>query len=379
MSLLKCIFIFFVIAEVSSLRVIPSENITPENALSIESGGFDYLSLQKNFQEVAVPMDDMRNMDGETLRKLTNSFLPEHFQGKNLVFLGDSNDRNIVNTFCAMHSAPIQILHEVFDGSGNKLFFPGEADHVPYMSVPRFCHIDGYDLSIMSLFHFGVNTIEPIPKWFNDTQFIASHYPTIVDQKGRKVLSRISSDVLIRDYYRSALAHLPPRPINFVVQSSVWDSLTAASFLAASGRQLVLDQNNDALTMTHDWPSSHELLGDADKWQWMQHATKLIESIQATDFGQKVEHIFWRTMPDCPINDKFVSAFSEKQASAVRASIIHSKGPWKAVYLLDWRAKCPISSQDQCHAGIHFKDAIYACFLDLLSDKFRDIRQNSST
>jgi hypothetical protein len=304
--------------------------------------------------------------DGESYASLfTPEALPPHgLSGHNLFLVGDSNERKFLELLCKLYGAEVHTV-KTATCKDQLLEFPlynNPDRHVnPYPSASRFCHIPRFDMSVMTAFHNGVLTTAPHARWH-------SHYLANNRSGWIPILngtSTVMSSVDLVCFWKSIVSsNLPQRPLKVVAQSSVWDTEAAEVFLL---EMRGVAQMSQASLKAWGWnPSTQDPSSVLHAWGWRNHVESLLRALQ-NGFG--LEKVYWRTNPNCPIDDDFVNSLSGAQAMEMRQMVDHGEGIWNAVELIDWRMHYRAATASDCNS-VHYQTEGYKAYLDLLWESF---------
>lgn len=253
-------------------------------------------------------------------------------KNRNLVFYGDSNDRNAMHYLCNM-------MH-------------GSA--VVYIENHHVCTADKYNSTLLYVGHAGaMSTKHDEGNWHK--MALESRNPPF----GMKHIDPVWQQMQDHSLKKFVDA-LPARPAILVVQSSLWDSVLGAEFLTKYKRPLVMSQH---ILETPGWKANEDGI---QAWDWDQRATELLE--QATSEGN-FEKIIWRTNSNCPMTlsmkEELIDVITEQQARVARGKVEDREGPWQNAFLMDWRADLDARSKNWCQ-GVHYTDEGYDSFAKVL-------------
>jgi len=293
--------------------------------------------------------------DGQSLALPPPPEPPHTLHGHNILLVGDSNDRNFFGFLCASYGAIVQFVRTAT--YNNQVF------EFPVASQGRFCHIPRYSISVMQVFHFGALTTAPHARWHSqalerNVQF-SSHFPKV---NGTKAI--ISSDAFVGVWRSMVGSSLPQRPRILVAQSSLWDSTVARWFLARQNREFRTQQ---AELEEWGWKRTDRGANHSDlaAWDWTSHVESFLKALR-TGFG--LQKVYWRTNPNCPIDDDdfdFLNSVSASQANSVRNATSFGEGIWGVVELIDWRKHYRAGHRNECN-GKHYQYSGYKAYLDTL-------------
>ena len=273
-------------------------------------------------------------------------------QGKNLILIGDSNDRQFFTILCHRLTGRMDRVHVVDKVNCSSGEYQGQVTW-PEGSKTLICHDEAHDSSVMFLFHYGLFSLPPQPTWYVDfaKRRMGSHF------LGVRGKSRMVSSTDLASYiWPEVIARLPKRPAILLVQSSMWDAFAVLEGL--TGKRV--SQMTDA-----DIEKQHVSFSEANlsEWRWMQRASDL-RSVEHAQ--ENVALLLWRTNPNCPFKavEGSVVAYtlSELFAKVVRKEIQEG---WRDVCLVDWRNQLEITSPKQCDKHHYTKEG-YNAYLDAL-------------
>lgn len=291
--------------------------------------------------------------------------LPESLRGRNLVIAGDSNDRLAFVTLCNMYEARLEEVEDLWDEGHHKLTF----QNFPSDTRLQLCHLSDHNMTAMFFFHFGVMSIDPQPPWHSESlqqerwRFLPhlhndSLAPGARESENMRKHSVVHSSVdLARTWWPRAVAdHAPKRPIVFMAQSSLWDSILAQNFLERHRRNVsVMELRTGDPGRPSDAPNH-----GAAPWGWLDHATTFLEAVRES--GLPLERVCWRTNSNCP-PETFVDEMSGLQAKDARAAIAAKQGPWADTCLIDWRQEYHVAKGEErkctLYKNQHYKEAGY--------------------
>merc|ERR1719265_254619 len=196
------------------------------------------------------------------------------------------------------------------------------------------CNLDRYNASVRFVRHNGALSGEPHLPFHQDSCANRENGKTDLRRADGKIITSVTD--LARFYWPTFFKSMPTRPINLMMQSSVYDSVLAYEFLRDHGR------TEGEYTIAQDgleeqgWKAHESGLA---AWGWLEHASSfvtVIKSIFHDDTPLTVDHIVWRTNSNCPgEEDKnpkraaFIRAASTLQAQAVRDAIAKNQEDWK--------------------------------------------------
>jgi len=277
--------------------------------------------------------------------------------GHNILLIGDSNERKLMKFLC---NADVHVV-KIATCDDNLIEFPLYREKDQYPSASRFCHIPGYNISVMSAFHNGALTTVtqrlPQLRWHSHVLANASYWLPILNG----TTTQISSTDLICYWKSTITSHLPTRPLKVVAQSSLWDSVLASKFLADTNNAASASQQKLA---AWGWEPSTDPRSALGAWGWTARVEVFLRAVKDA-FG--LQELLWRTNPNCPTNDDFLNGLSEAQATEVRQMVDRGTGVWAAVKLIDWRIHYRATSMTECDF-IHYQEAGYRSYVKLLWD-----------
>jgi len=296
------------------------------------------------------------NGEGYKLPPTPNNIL-DALDGHNILLIGDSNERKLMQFLC---NAEVHVV-KTATCKDHLIEFPMYREKDKYPSASRFCHIPGYNITVMSAFHNGALTTvaQSLPqlRWHSHILANASYWLPILNG----TITQLSSTDLIC-YWKSTIAsHLPQRPLKVVAQSSLWDSVLAAKFLADTNSAVSTNQQKLA---AWGWEPSTDPRSALHAWGWTARVEVFLRAVRDA-FG--LQELLWRTNPNCPTDDDFLNGLSEAQATEVRQMVDHGNGVWAAVKLIDWRMHYRANSMMDCDF-IHYQATGYRSYVKLLWD-----------
>jgi len=299
-------------------------------------------------------------------------FFPRSLRGRNLIISGDSNDREFVIRMCREFNGDLQTLPSARLFYGN----PWGAKSISYPpeSQPRKCEFDRFNASFLFLFHMGVSGDKPEESWHHGPveRRSESHWPQV---GGMHV--QITPKELLRYVWPAAIRTLlPTRPMIFLTQSSLWDTVP---FVESTGC------------------SQYTVKRAAKTWQYGSYvvdhvSTSACQQIfasewfeRASDYLQWLRHgsihpdmIMWRTTPNCPFKQEFLQALHGRLAKVVVEAVRNAtEGPWARVKLVDWRSHYEVTSDSQCN-GIHYNNDGYSGYWQALKDALKEGLEQTS-
>jgi len=283
-----------------------------------------------------------------------NSIL-DHLDGHNILLIGDSNERKLMQFLC---NTEVHVV-KTATCKDRVIEYPLYKEKDQYPGASRFCHIPGYNITVMSAFHNGaLTTAAPglsHQHWHSHVLANSSFWLPILNG----TTTQVSSTDLIC-YWRSMItSHLPQRPLKVVAQSSLWDSVLAKKFLMDMNSVVSTSQDRFA---TWGWEPSTDAHSVLHAWGWSARVEVFLRAVKA-EFG--LQELFWRTNPNCPTDDDFLNSLSEAQATEVRQMVDHGNSVWAAVKVIDWRMHYKASSMLECDF-IHYQAVGYKAYVKLL-------------
>ncbi|CAK0862275.1 unnamed protein product [Prorocentrum cordatum] len=287
--------------------------------------------------------------------------IPDYLNGHNILLFGDSNERIFIQFLCETYGAEVQVVNTA-TCKNQLLEFPFYKESNPYPAAYRFCHIPKRNISVMSAFHNGVLTTGSHERWHAHviTSETSEHAKADIPHVNGTTTVVSSADLVC--FWTSAVAsNLPERPVKVVVQSSLWDSVMAKKFLEEGSWDADTIQRKLS-SWGSGWNISDSPHSALKAWGWMEHVELLLRAVQ---IGFGVQELYWRTNPNCPVDDAFVNGLSEAQAAEMRQRVDHGKGIWTAVSLIDWRMHYRAGDNTACDF-IHYRTEGYKAYLDLL-------------
>jgi len=295
---------------------------------------------------------------------LRNVPFPDSLRGKNLIIIGDSNDRFTTTALCMTYGTGYNPVRDMEGDTENSKITGNDGTSM------GSCDLDKYNASVRFVRHNGALSAEP-------------HLPFHLfscgnAQRGKGDLKRADGTAvtsvtdLAKFYWPTFFKTMPKRPINLMMQSSVYDSVLAYEFLRDHRRPITIAQ--DGLE-EQGWIAHEEGIA---AWRWIEHASTFVSAVKDSLQGENVEHIVWRTNSNCPGNHEknaaratLIKTASEMQAQVVRAAIAEKQEAWTRVELLDF-AKL-FDSQGRCN-GVHYEAPGYKAIIE---DLFRILTQDS--
>lgn len=305
-------------------------------------------------------MDPMiANFDVESLvvrGRKTSIELPSFLNGQNLIIAGDSNDRIFTDYICNLFQGYLKVFDSIPMVDDNP--WGTSAISYPPESQSRSCHLDHYNASILFLFHMGVYGEEPETQWHQTRSAVRmnSHWPYY----GNGTRIHIPLSKLIKYVWPAVVKmHLPTRPIRFLTQSSLWDTLP---FQEAGGCfQYDMNQNDCERLFEKDW---------------FERASEFLRAMRGSTLH--VDTIMWRTNPHCPLDSTLLSSLHDKQGEdVVKAIRSTAEGSWAGVKIVDWRFHFQVKDHSQC-VGIHYHQDGYLGYLQALEQAFIHTQDASS-
>jgi hypothetical protein len=273
---------------------------------------------------------------------------PSYLRGRNLIVPGDSNDREFVTRMCREFNGSLRVV------SNFRLLFgnPWKAGSISYPaeSRPRSCEFDRFNASFLFLFHMGVSGDEPEEEWHHTPaeRRSESHWPQIGNMH-----IQITPKDLIRYVWPAAMRELlPTRPIIFLTQSSLWDTVPFDESAGCSQFNLEMRQRM--------WYSGQNVANRVSTYDcaqifardWFARASNYLRRLRHSSMHPDL--IMWRTTPNCPFNRGLIHSLHSRQAEAVmEAARNTTEGNWARVKLVDWRSHYEVTSGSQCD-GIHY-------------------------
>jgi hypothetical protein len=213
--------------------------------------------------------------------------LPTALIGRNLIIAGDSNDGRFFEYFCRAHSS--SATEEVTQSSTSLESPYGEAlVSFPNYSNIRYCHIPQHNASVMYFFHFGLMGESPEPPWH--TECTKKREYSHLAQIGEDRLMIPATNLAKFVWPRTVDDHLPKRPVIFLTQSSLWDSVC----------------------FKESKPETSEVTRqELYEWGWGDRVESFLKAVHDSSLG--VERILWRTNPNCPFGDTLIDSASGAQ------------------------------------------------------------------
>lgn len=287
---------------------------------------------------------------------------PRYLRGRNLIILGDSNDREFVTRMCHEFNGSLRVV------SNFKLFFgnPWKAGSISYPaeSRPRSCEFDRFNASFLFLFHMGVTGDEPEEQWHHTQAERRSetHWPQVGN-----VRIQITPKDLIRYVWPAATRELlPTRPTIFLTQSSLWDTVP---FDEATGCFQYTVKTAAKLWQHGQYVVNHVSQSDCVQIfasDWFERASNYVRRLRHSSLHPDV--IMWRTTPNCPFSRGLLHELHSRQAERVVEAMRNTtEGHWAGVKLVDWRSHCEVTSDSQCN-GIHYRTDGYLSYWKALDE-----------
>ena len=275
-------------------------------------------------------------------------------QGKNLILMGDSNDRQFFTILCHRLTGRMDRVH-VVDKVNCSGEYQGQVTW-PEGSKTLICDDEAHNSSVMFLFHYGLFSLPPQPAWYVDfaKRRMGSHF------LGVRGKSRMVSSTDLASYiWPEVIArHLPKRPAILLVQSSMWDAFAVLEGL--TGKRVSQMTEKDIAVTNVSFSEAN-----LSAWHWMQRASEFLRSVEQAQ--ENVAKLLWRTNPNCPFKavegSVVANALSELFAEVVRKEIQQG---WRDVCLVDWRSHLEITSPKQCDKHHYTKEG-YNAYLHALS------------
>jgi len=293
---------------------------------------------------------------------------PDYLRGHNLVFAGDSNDRQFVRLMCQWYNADLKRVLSTDIGENpwntSVLIFP-----TPTQST--YCNIKSKNITLINLFHFGLTFEEPWKKRFmqREEELRLPEVPWKRTGYRRRVWAtprqypEIIWPALIRKISKQA-GQAQTRPTILVLQSSLWDAVP----LAEMGEVRLPELRRQYYNIS-----------------WRRRASFLVEASKHSI--PALQHLVWRTTPGCPMDNPAVSGVLALQAQDASRAIADARANasryqgnqleeamrWKDVKLLDWATDYNITRKDQCE-GAHYPTRGYAALLQGLFNLTKKLR-----
>mmetsp|Transcript_132158 Transcript_132158/g.410710 ORF Transcript_132158/g.410710 Transcript_132158/m.410710 type:complete len:167 (+) Transcript_132158:505-1005(+) len=133
---------------------------------------------------------------------------------------------------------------------------------------------------------------------------------------------------------------LPKRPVVFMTQSSMWDSVC-------------YHQSNKSIP----GPLTESTLRS---WSWRERAGEYFAAVHRSRVP--IERMLWRTNPDCPLGVTIVTSASEAQRREIYGLQASLPFPLEVV---DWRAQYVVKRPEQCK-NVHFQSEGYEALWESL-------------
>jgi len=265
---------------------------------------------------------------------------PPALTGRNLIVAGDSNDRLFFTLFCSTFHARPAYIGQPLQMSPTSPY--GEANVTfPHESATRVCHIRKFNASVIFFFHFGLMGESPEPPWHAESMRLRTL--THLAKIGETHLMIPVTDLVRFLWPLTVNKHLPKRPLIFLTQSSLWDSVCFDS----EGSH----DNKTALTMR-----------DLRGWRWLDRAARYLNAVLQSSLG--VERILWRTNPDCPVDNGIVKSTSGLQSTEIKR--LQVTGSMK-FDIVDWRGNYVVQDASSCK-GIHYTRDGYEAYAKSLAE-----------
>jgi len=287
--------------------------------------------------------------------------IPHDLNGHNILLFGDSNERIFIQFLCETYGAEIQVVNTT-TCNNQLLEFPFYKESNPYPAAYRFCHIPNYNISVMSAFHNGVLTTGLHEGWHSHVISSETSEHAKADIPHINGTTTVVSSADLVCFWKTAVASsLPERPVKVVAQSSLWDSVMAKKFLEEMNWDVEASQRK-LTSWGSGWNVLESPISTLKAWGWMDHVKLFLRAVK-NGFGVQV--LYWRTNPNCPVDDAFVNGLSEAQATEMRQRVDHGEDIWMAVKLIDWRMHYRAADNTQCEF-IHYRTEGYKAYLELL-------------
>lgn len=308
---------------------------------------------------------------------------PLPIANKNLVFIGDSVDRQATARLCDIYGEqlhPAKLLGTELDFEG------GYGQHV--------CHLPKYNSTILFRAHAGAMRVNDEPNWAK----IAEQYtwsgrnPQVVGGYNKiEPMWKQKEQWMIKNM----LDELPKRTVVFVVQSSLWDSVHAAELLWRAGLPYTFNQDPNnmqqkfaAVKGADQQPAfidGRGWKGNTDSinaWDWDQKATELVSQVRGA--GVPFDFVIWRTNANCPPDDgnyegyevgrdynNFIDRVHAEMAGVAREKVASQEGVWNGTKLMDWRGAVDARSNGWCN-GVHYQPPAYDNYIQTLFTTIND-------
>mmetsp|Transcript_24224 Transcript_24224/g.63243 ORF Transcript_24224/g.63243 Transcript_24224/m.63243 type:complete len:349 (+) Transcript_24224:63-1109(+) len=298
----------------------------------------------------------------ESDSKVLTAKFPRSLFGRNLVISGDSNDREFITRICREFNGSLRVLSQV------QLYFnnPWKVGSISYPaeSRPRTCDFDKFNSSFLFLFHMGVTGDEPEETWHHAAveRRSETHWPQVGNMH-----VQIAPKELIRYVWPAAVKTiLPTRPVIFLTQSSLWDTV---SLEESNGCSQYTVRTPAKMWQHGSYVVNHVSMSDCERIfaaEWFDKASNYLRWLRHSAIHPDV--VMWRTNPNCPLNNGLLNALHGRQAEAVVAAVRNAtEGPWAGTKLVDWRSHYEATSDSQCN-GIHYQKDGYLGYLHALED-----------
>lgn len=284
-------------------------------------------------------------------------------KNRNLILVGDSNDRKFFFILCQHLGGYITEIDKLLRPQ-DAAMFPGAVTW-PTDAKNLLCHDEGRNASAMFLFHHGLFSLPPQASWYLDfaKRRMGTHFLGV---RGKAII--ISSTDLAHFIWPALIRqHLPSRPLLVLAQSSMWDSMAVLESVIGKRVSQMSDLDLQKLmTLSFSETNLTEL-------RWLGRATEFITAIREgfTREGLQIESLFWRTNPDCPAlpqdGSLVANALSRLCAEAVRHEMKGGQPPWTEMCLVDWRSRLEITNPKQCDKH-HYTKQGYAEYLAALKE-----------
>jgi len=290
---------------------------------------------------------------------------PRSLRGRNLIITGDSNDREFVTRMCREFNGTLQVLSKIGLFYGNpwgalSISYPAE-------SRPRVCEFDRFNASFLFLFHMGVSGDKPEESWHHDPaeRRSKSHWPQVGDTH-----VQIPPKELIRYVWPAAIRKLlPTRPMIFLTQSSLWDTVPFDEATGCSQYNV----KTPLKTWEHgSYVVNHASASECERifaMEWFERASNYMVWLRHSAIHPDM--VMWRTTPNCPFKNGFVQALHGRIADVVVSAVGNAtSGPWSGVKLVDWRSHYEVTSDSQCN-GIHYHNDGYFGYWQALKEALK--------
>jgi len=299
-------------------------------------------------------------------------FFPRPLRGRNLIITGDSNDREFLTRMCREFNGSLRVLSQAQLYYGN----PWKAHSISYPaeSRPRACDFDRFNASFLFLFHMGVSGDEPEETWHHAPveRRSESHWPLVGNMH-----VQIPPKELIRYVWPAAIRTiLPTRPMIFLTQSSLWDTVP---FDESTGCSQYTVKRAAKTWQGGSYVVDHVSTSDCVRIfarEWLERASHYLRWLRHSAIHPDM--VMWRTTPNCPFNRGLLQALHRMLAEGVVEAVGNAtEGSWAGVKLVDWRSHYEVTSDSQCD-GIHYHSDGYFAYWQALKEALKgDLEQTS--